>query len=478
GDQYAETEGLINWGEGVELQGPLDFPRQMYTTALVIAEEINNLRLTARCLKCLGRVAWREGDIAAAESYYERSMEIEQRRGDQIAEGQILVRLGLNAEYEGHIDRALAFFQKAEEIYRRVSHSYRLAGVFLNLGHVHFIMDNYENAKELNQRALEIFQDTNDRHNEAAVRQALGIVQLYETDLAAARQSFSVGLSLSQDILDRRNSSRAYYGLGLVDHYEGNYISAEENFNHALTISIEIDDLMTTGLVNRALGLNCWMVGQYQAAEEYLTRALKGQSSMMDQAHSLADMVLVLGSQKKFAEALDTAEKGLALAGELGQRLVRGILYCRTGNIYLSLLENDKAKEYFLKGLAIFKDVNAKHFSAEANAGLAYLHLVEGEHGLALEWVNGLLKDFPGGRVPGIHSPLWLMGLAYQILKLHIDPRQETVWETLRIGVSDLAGQTGGETARKNIAARLSAYNMAGILEVPWENLILERIRV
>lgn len=432
GDIYGQAESLLQWGEAIEMQGPLDIPRQKYAAALALIREAKDEvpdagRLEGRSLALLGRLAWRDGEVEEADHCYRAGLAIERERGDRLAEGHLLAALGLNARLKGRLAEAAAFFTEAQELYHTIGNRHRHAGTLHNLGHLHFLQGEYALARALFEEALHGFVQSGDRWGEAEVRLGLGSVILKERRPAAARAQCEQALVLARSANDRRTVSASLRGLGFIYRFEGDYTAAHDCFQQALADSQGVGDRSESALLQNALGLNYASLGQLDLAWHYCQNALNSGIGLVDRTRFLADLAFVALLREDAEIALEYGQEGLALARRIGLPSLEGRLATRVATA--QRLQADipaLSINLFRRAVALHERIDEQHLAHEARAALADMALMDGDREAAFcyaEPVLGALEEENGQPLAGSFQPFQVYLILHRVLQAKGDNR-------------------------------------------------------
>lgn len=277
--------------------------------------------------QALGHLAWRAGDLEAAQGHFERALEMRRASpGDPrlaaalTALGRVLLARGEVAEGREHCRRAARIYEKqvgaglaaawcwsclgfaahrqgdilrAEELHQRASalrrrlapDSLDMADSFNSLANVALAVRDLERAEELYGRALALRR----AHDPASLDLAttlgnLGIVAAYREDFAAAEDYFRRELEIKQKIAPRSfQTADNLTNLGNVLKNRGDLAAAEDFFRRALALHQELQpDGLRVAIDHYSLGNIAVERGDYAAADIHLGRAV----SLREQLHS------------------------------------------------------------------------------------------------------------------------------------------------------------------------------------------------
>ena len=114
--------------------------------------------LAAKLLYGSGFLARTRGDLAAAEDYFARSLQIWQEQQDQAGIAHALNSLGVLAFTQSNYDRARMLFEESLLLYQALADRKRVALVFNNLGNIAYKQGDLEQATARYQDGLELLE--------------------------------------------------------------------------------------------------------------------------------------------------------------------------------------------------------------------------------------------------------------------------------------------------------------------------------
>jgi len=207
---------------------------------------------------------------------------------DDFGKARALLTLGDLDTHEGNYEQAVEKLQNSLALYQRLnggSSSYDLyiAGVYGALGRVYpEIGDSPAGLLCLN-KALDIADHYSDKRLTASLRNDIGYLYLEQEDYAQASAQFSGSLKIYEAENNKRESGRVLLNLGVTEQRRSNYSDALRYFR------LSIENATTTGALDNQI-----------AAYEGIG--------------------VVLSSKKDFAGAIESLNKGLALAKQTSNK--------------------------------------------------------------------------------------------------------------------------------------------------------------
>jgi tetratricopeptide (TPR) repeat protein len=219
--------------------------RLLFERALAIDEKSIDVdqQDIAVSLNNLGYLVRRQGDLASARKYYERSLAIrEALTSDDTETATSLDNLGAVLQLQGDIvgaqplvERALAIREKAFPPDHPV-----IAGSLNNLGYLRRKQGDFAGALANHQRALDIFEEAYgpNHPNTAICLGNIGAVLQMQGNFTEARKRFERALAIRQQNVgpDHPDTAMCLHSIGGLLHAEGKFAIARPYLENALVI--------------------------------------------------------------------------------------------------------------------------------------------------------------------------------------------------------------------------------------------------
>jgi tetratricopeptide (TPR) repeat protein len=196
----------------------------------------------AKALAGAGRLAFYQGDYAAARMFHEESLSINRELGDKQGIAFTLNNLGIMAVEQGDYEAARDLHEESLAIRREAGDKWGIAASLNNLGNVALNQGDYETARVLHEKSLAIKREVGDKQSIAISLNNLGNIALNQGDYAAARVLLEESLALQRAIGNKRGAALALNNLGEVAHHEGDYHTASILYGESLAIRSEVGD--------------------------------------------------------------------------------------------------------------------------------------------------------------------------------------------------------------------------------------------
>jgi len=146
--------------------------------------------LRARALRGAGRIAYYQGDFAAAQAFLEQSLALDRALDDRPRLADVLARLGLLFGAQGALDRAEPYYQESLALYRALGERSGMGRVLSELGCVALRQGDYTRARALLEESLTLFRDPEDHYLECRARYFLGHAARLTGDYAQAHACY------------------------------------------------------------------------------------------------------------------------------------------------------------------------------------------------------------------------------------------------------------------------------------------------
>ena len=198
-------------------------------------------------------LAQRGGTTTPPSRYYRRSLEINERIGDQAGMAASYHQLGMLAQTAGDYDAAEPLYRRSLEISERIGDQAGMATSYHQLGILAQPRGDYDAAEPLppvpgDQRAHR--RPGGHGHQLPPARHA-GPAR---GDYDAAEPLYRRALEISERIGDQAGMSTSYHQLGMLAQDRGDYDAAEPLYRRSLEISERIGDLAGIATSYTALG--------------------------------------------------------------------------------------------------------------------------------------------------------------------------------------------------------------------------------
>jgi adenylate cyclase len=314
------TAGLIH-----SRQGDYDNALDQCTSALNIAEQLNEVTTLARAYNLWGHITRLMGQSGTAIEYFQRALDLYQQvgniRGQALAHNQVAVAclyIGRLQEAERQCRLAREIFNQIGDVYNRVFVNNNLGEVLLKQGHLDGALASYQEGL----RTLEHIGGS--AYVLGALHNNLGATHIRRGEIDAARQHLRVSherfeQAQARDWLPELRRHWAEAAL-----LAGELPNAETHVQQSLSLARELGMRDQEGSSLRVLGETAIAQGQFEEAEAHLRQSLailKEVENEYEEACSQLALARLHILQGKPAEALAALERCISTFERLGAAL-------------------------------------------------------------------------------------------------------------------------------------------------------------
>ncbi|XP_078364055.1 tetratricopeptide repeat protein 28-like [Oculina patagonica] len=322
-------------------------------------------------------------DYSSAIKYGRKLLVIAHKRGDEVHESRVTLKLAVMYQQQGKYEEAIQFCEKALEINAGIGDRVLEASCYGHLGTLFQSLAEYAKATKCTEKALAIIKEIGDRNRESSCYGNLGNVFYCLSEYGKAKEYMEKAAAIKKDIGEKYGEASSYGNLGVVHLCLGEFLKAKEYHEKALAIRQEIGDKQGEGADYGNLGNVFQSLGEYVSAKDHLEKALKITKEIGDrngEASCYGTLGILFLSLCEHVKAKDYFEKALALRKEIGDRDGEGTENGNLGTVFKHLGEYFKAKEHFEKALKIKQETGARNGEAAAYGNLGTVFQFLGEY--------------------------------------------------------------------------------------------------
>ncbi len=240
--------------------------------------------IKAQAQQMLTRAGERAASLAAndeAELYFERAAELSD---DVAVEAGLLERAGVTAWDSGQVERARIHLERAIDLFEAEGLTHPAARVSARLGVVEWRTTQLDQALERMERAFEVLTGDEPDEDLATLAAELGRLYFFRGDLELAERRIETAVEVAEFLWLPEVLSQALNTQGLIASWRGRPEQSLALFRHALTLALDHD---------------------------LAAAALRAYNNLGDQ----------LDRRDRHEEAIESHERGLALARKAGDRM-------------------------------------------------------------------------------------------------------------------------------------------------------------
>lgn len=265
------------WGEANKNKA-----QSYYEQSLKISQKHGDQHGSAVSLSYLARINYRD---ESALSMFEQSLDLFRQLGDLYHISVVFMHLGWKSRDEGDFQQARLFYTQGLEINETLKSQEGIAEMLLQMGELSALEGNYDQADEYYQRSLYLSREYRLKLDEGLTYHYLGILSLHRNDHKLAAQYFKEDYHLSHQMNEKMQAFELLSGLSAVASGLNDHEYAARLYGAASTI-FEQDPLMPLehAEVNRRIQISREQLGN----EKFEALAAEGSAMTMDQAIAYA----------------------------------------------------------------------------------------------------------------------------------------------------------------------------------------------
>ena len=162
----------------MEIRAYLREGRERLETVLAMRGTDQYPALRSKALSGVGMLAYRQGDMASAQSYFAESLEIERARKDAAGIANALNDLGNVAKMEGDFEKARSYYDQSLALERETKNARGVAVALFNLGDCARRLGRLDEAEDLYGKSRQGFEAEGNLREAAFPLNGLGWVAL------------------------------------------------------------------------------------------------------------------------------------------------------------------------------------------------------------------------------------------------------------------------------------------------------------
>lgn len=313
--------------------------------------------------------------------------------------------------------------------------------------------------RDSHSAALEITRHAGNRRGEAALLYSLGTLEVGASVTTASRY-FEQALKIFDEIDDGLGRAMVRSGLALVNSLEGNYETALADYRMAIAGFQEVGDLASEGYTLKTMAQIAADKLDYATAEELLdaalaiARRLQAPRLTAQVQYALAEVALHRGRVEAATDALTSV---LQLTRQIGDTVGQAYTLTCLGNAQRILGDYVAARTAFDDALALAGSVGNRLIRGRVLLGLAELHLAKDEEHAALTRVDEALTVLREHGEKGI----WQARVLALLGRIHEQADRPGIAAHAWQAAADLIGAADA-TLAEEITAALTRLRAAG----------------
>ena len=189
-----------------------------------------------------GNLAWRQGDLAAAETAFTEALAIWRALGDRRGQSKTLNNLGNVADFRGDLDRAAGLFAESLAIARELGHRDNAATALNNLALVHHNRGDLDAAEAMLKESLAIKRTLDDKSALSSPLTNLAVIEFGRGNLDRAVALLEECLAIDRELGDDAGVADDLGNLAAVADARKDPIAAARLHREALDLRRKLGD--------------------------------------------------------------------------------------------------------------------------------------------------------------------------------------------------------------------------------------------
>lgn len=351
-------------------------------------------------------------DYGAAAAAAQRSLELAQRAGDEAAEIdarlEIANALFRTADYGAAQQQA----QQAYTLADAGNDTRRIADSLWNLGGIAIERGHLVEALGYLERAQTLYHEIGESRGESGALEGIARIASRQGDFGRARTMYEFSLDVMRGAGIVASQSATLINLGALLIQLGDLAAAGDVFDQALALSDETGERFFQG----AAHVNISVIRRLAAA---------------------------------YAEAYSAAQQALAIFEAINSPYGEMHAMLQIGHALAGLARHADATDAYGRTIAICDEIGNEGLKQEAQAGLARLHLGQGDPIAANDALKPVLDHLDAGNdLAMCEEPLWIYLTCYEVLTAIGDSRAPALLAEGYRQLQDKVAQLPDERAR------------------------------
>ena len=343
-DRAAEHYLLWREGELYRMRG--DWRKASTIFEQLLTETDLEVSVEVAVVGSLGILQMRLGNWEQAETSFQRSLELNQKHGNNLGEAMCLSNLGGVYQRRGDWDQAEKAFDESLKLHRELSDRHGEAMQLSNLGGVYQRRGDWDQAEKAFDESLKLNRELGDKAGVAKVLSNLGGVYQRRGDWDQAEKAFDESLQIDDQLCNHKGMAVAATNLGKIAQKKNDWNNALAYYKRGLEIDRQLGNKNGEAISLANVGKAYHMLGNTELA------MLNYQQSMvfneeLGSRHGVAKCWTNIGDvyrkQRDWESALDSYQQALRIDRELGNLYGQYLNLAGLGEVYFWMRQNQQA---------------------------------------------------------------------------------------------------------------------------------------
>ena len=314
-EPHVRARALVVRGDLLRKSGDDTAAAEALVSALALASEEGDDRVTGEALRQLGLIEYFAGRLSAAEARFQSALALAERVGDQRGAGWALQHLAWSATTRGDYPRAEEALQQAAEVFGSLDDSGGLSWTAGTEAFVRLLQGRLAEARNLAQGLLPLGEQLGDRWGVAACLTIDSHAAAEMGDVQVARAEAERACGLFGELTDPWGQGLALVSAGVAARDAGELDQACAHLEEAVRIAEAAGNSVVASLASVALGYTHLDRGDLAAAEAVAYKAIADIETLALEPHAvvgakvlLAQVLRARGRPDQALELLDAAQ--------------------------------------------------------------------------------------------------------------------------------------------------------------------------
>jgi len=317
--------------------GDFDTALEYYQTSLGLLEKIGDQRRIGNRLGNIANVYSDRSDYPIALTYFDKALNIRKKIDDKRGLAADLNNTGLIYYEMGDYIEALDRYENALALNQAIDNTRSIGKNLANIANIHLNLGNFQNAIQTFQKALIIRRELGDTHGEANDMGNLGIVYLNLGEFNKASSYFQHALSIHRKIGYREGEAYQLGRIADLNAIKGDYSEAIRLYAEALKIHTEIGHIRGQAYWLDAIGKTYLAVGDAERALESLQQGMELHKKI-ENVPGVAVILNTIGQvymeTDRVVKAKNFFEQALVLHQKMGEQGAEATVLGNLGSAY------------------------------------------------------------------------------------------------------------------------------------------------
>ncbi len=245
--------------------------RELCKRSYKVASDMGNDVLAGEALNTMGGLALRTGAMEDARAHFLQALE----RGGQSRElrARIEQNLGILANIRGDIEAAVSHYERSVESYLATNDEHGCATAYVNLGIAHTDLRQYDWSDSYFGKSFEIAERAGDAHLQGMCLVNHAEAHFVRGRYEEARRNAEAALAIFDQLDSRADKSEAYKMIGMVYRETGRPALAESRLRTSVELAVSAGSVLNEAEAARELALLMQAMGRNQDALTLLNTA-------------------------------------------------------------------------------------------------------------------------------------------------------------------------------------------------------------